>query len=187
LAADVDLSVIAAGTPGFVGADLENLVNEAALLAARQDKEAVSMADIEMAKDKVLMGTERRSMVMSDEERRTAAWHEAGHTIIGKLVEGNDSVHKVSIIPRGAALGVTMFLPTEDRHLMTKKQTLARIAMALGGRVAEEEVFGEITTGAQDDIKRATRYARAMVCELGMSAKLGPIAYGENEESVFLG
>jgi cell division protease FtsH len=187
LLGDVDLGILAAGTPGFGGADLENLVNEAALLAARQDKEAVSMEDFELAKDKVLMGSERRSMVMSEQERRTAAWHEAGHTIVGKLVEGNDSVHKVSIIPRGAALGVTMFLPTEDRHLMTRQQTLARIAMALGGRVAEETVFGEITTGAQDDIKRATRVARAMVCELGMSAKLGPVAYGENEESVFLG
>jgi cell division protease FtsH len=187
LVGDVDLGILAAGTPGFVGADLENLVNEAALLAARQDKDAVSMEDFELAKDKVLMGSERRSMVMSDAERRTAAWHEAGHTIIGTLVEGNDSVHKVSIIPRGAALGVTMFLPTEDRHLMTRGQTLARIAMALGGRVAEEVVFGEVTTGAQDDIKRATRLARAMVCELGMSGKLGPVAYGENEESVFLG
>jgi len=187
LATDVDLGILAAGTPGFVGADLENLVNEAALLAARQDKEAVSMQDFELAKDKVLMGSERRSMVMSDAERRTAAWHEAGHTLVGKLVEGNDAVHKVSIIPRGAALGVTQFLPTEDRHLMTSKQTLARIAMALGGRAAEEIVFGEVTTGAQDDIKRATRLARAMVCELGMSEKLGPIAYGENEESVFLG
>jgi len=187
LSPDVDLSILAAGTPGFVGADLENLVNEAALLAARQDKESVGMEDFELAKDKVLMGSERRSMVMSDQERRTAAWHEAGHTIVGTLVEGNDSVHKVSIIPRGAALGVTMFLPSEDRHLMTRQQTLARIAMALGGRVAEETVFNEVTTGAQDDIKRATRLARAMVCELGMSPKLGPIAYGENEESVFLG
>src|SRR5690348_12653326 len=166
LSGDVDLTILAAGTPGFVGADLENLVNEAALLAARQDKEAVSMEDFELAKDKVLMGSERRSMVMSEAERRTAAWHEAGHTIVGKLVEGNDAVHKVSIIPRGAALGGTMLLPTEDRHLMTRQQTLARIAMALGGRVAEETVFGEITTGAQDDIKRATRVARAMVCEL---------------------
>jgi len=187
LAGDVDLSIISAGTPGFVGADLENLVNEAALLAARLDKEAVSMEDFELAKDKVLMGSERRSMVMSEQERRTAAWHESGHTIVGKLVEGNDSVHKVSIIPRGAALGVTMFLPTEDRHLMTQKQTQARIAMALGGRVAESVVFDEITTGAQDDIRRATRLARAMVCELGMSVKLGPVAYGENEENVFLG
>ncbi len=187
LSGDVDLGVISAGTPGFVGADLENLVNEAALLAARQDKDSVSMEDFELAKDKVLMGSERRSMVMSDAERRTAAIHEAGHTIVGKLVPGNDSVHKVSIIPRGAALGVTMFLPTEDRHLMTRQQMRARIAMALGGRVAEEIIFNEITTGAQDDIKRATRLARAMVCELGMSEKLGAIAYGENEESVFLG
>jgi len=187
LSGDVQLGIIAAGTPGFVGADLENLVNEAALLAARQDKEAVTMEDFELAKDKVLMGTERRSMVMSAEERRTAAWHESGHTIVGKLVAGNDAVHKVSIIPRGAALGVTMFLPVEDRHLMTKGQTLARIAMALGGRVAEEVIFGEITTGASDDIKRATRLARAMVCELGMTSKLGPVAYGENEENVFLG
>ncbi len=184
---DVDLSIIAAGTPGFVGADLENLVNEAALLAARQDKDAVYMEDIELAKDKVLMGAERRSMVMGENERRTSAWHEAGHTIVGQLVPGNDPVHKVSIIPRGAALGVTMFLPTEDRHLMTRSQTMAKIAMALGGRVAEEEVFNEITTGASDDIKRATGLARAMVCELGMSDKMGPIAYGENEQNVFLG
>jgi cell division protease FtsH len=133
------------------------------------------------------MGSERRSMVMSEEERRVSAWHEAGHTLVGKLVEGNDSVHKVSIIPRGAALGVTQFLPTEDRYTMSKKQTLARIAMALGGRVAEEIAFSEITSGASDDIKRATRIARAMVCELGMSTKLGPVAYGENEENVFLG
>jgi cell division protease FtsH len=143
--------------------------------------------DFELAKDKVIMGTERRSMVMSDEERRTTAWHEAGHTLIGMLVAGNDPVHKVSIIPRGAALGVTMFLPVEDRHTMTEQQAKARIAMALGGRVAEEVVFGQVTTGAQDDIKRATRLARAMVCKLGMSKKLGPIAYGEDEENVFLG
>jgi cell division protease FtsH len=187
LGEDVDLGIIAAGTPGFVGADLENLVNEAALLAARQDKDAVFMEDIELAKDKVLMGAERRSMVMGEVERKTSAWHEAGHTIVGKLVEGNDSVHKVSIIPRGGALGVTMFLPTEDRHLMTKKMMLARIAMALGGRVAEEVVFGEITTGASDDIKRATRFARAMVTELGMSEKMGTIAYSEAEGNVFLG
>jgi len=187
LAPDVDLEVIARGAPGFVGADLENLVNEAALLAARQDKDAVSMQDFEMAKDKVLMGTERRSMVMSESERRTAAWHESGHTLVGKFVIGNDEVHKVSIIPRGAALGVTQFLPTEDRHLMTREQALARIAMALGGRTAEEIVFGEITTGAADDIRRATQIARSMVCEVGMSEKLGPVAYGEKEESVFLG
>jgi cell division protease FtsH len=187
LAPDVDLDTIARGAPGFVGADLENLVNEAALLAARQDKDAVSMQDFEMAKDKVLMGSERRSMVMSESERRTAAWHEAGHTLVGKFVPGNDEVHKVTIIPRGAALGVTQFLPVEDRHLMTREQALARIAMALGGRTAEELVFGEITTGASDDIRRATQIARSMVCETGMSEKLGPIAYGEREESVFLG
>ncbi len=187
LAHDVDLEILARGTPGFVGADLENLVNEAALLAARQDKDAVAHADFEMAKDKVLMGTERRSMVMSEEERRIAAWHEAGHTLAGKFVPGNDSVHKVTIIPRGAALGVTQFLPTEDRHMMTREQALARIAMALGGRTAEEIAFGEITTGASDDIRRATQIARSMVCEVGMSDKLGPIAYGDKEESVFLG
>jgi cell division protease FtsH len=187
LGSDVELGIIAAGTPGFVGADLENLVNEAALLAARQDKDSVTMVDFELAKDKVLMGTERRSMVMTDQERRISAWHEAGHTLVGKLIEGNDPVHKVSIIPRGAALGVTMFLPTEDRHTMGKRHAEAKICMALGGRAAEEIVFNEITSGASDDIKRATRIARAMVCELGMSEKLGPIAYGENDENVFLG
>jgi cell division protease FtsH len=187
LSGDVNLTVLASGTPGFVGADLENLVNEAALLAARQDKEAVAMVDFELAKDKVLMGTERRSMVMSEDERRISAWHEAGHTLVGKFIEGNDAVHKVSIIPRGAALGVTQFLPSEDRHTMSRKQLLAKIAMALGGRVAEEIVFGELTSGASDDIKRATRIARAMVCELGMTEKLGPLAYGEQEENVFLG
>ncbi|MBI5536106.1 MAG: ATP-dependent metallopeptidase FtsH/Yme1/Tma family protein [Deltaproteobacteria bacterium] len=184
---DVDLDILARGTPGFVGADIENLVNEAALLAARQDKDKVMMRDFEMAKDKVLMGSERRSMVMSEQERRIAAWHEAGHTLVGMFVEGNDEVHKVSIIPRGSALGVTQFLPTEDRHMMTKKQALARIAMALGGRSAEELAFGEITTGASDDIRRATQIARMMVCEVGMSEKLGPVSYGEREESIFLG
>ncbi len=187
LSNDVSLDILAAGTPGFVGADLENLVNEAALLAARQDKDMVTMNDFELAKDKVLMGAERRSLVMSESERRISAWHESGHTLVGKLVEGNDSVHKVSIIPRGAALGVTMFLPTEDRHTMTRAQTLARIAMALGGRAAEAIVFNEITSGASDDIKRATQLARAMVCELGMSDKLGPVCYSESEGSVFLG
>jgi cell division protease FtsH len=187
LSSDVQLEIIAAGTPGFVGADLENLVNEAALLAARQDKDCVTMGDFELAKDKVLMGSERRSLVMSESERRVSAWHEAGHTLVGKLVEGNDSVHKVSIIPRGAALGVTMFLPTEDRHTMTKRQSLARIAMALGGRAAEKIVFNEVTSGASDDIKRATNLARAMICEMGMSDKLGPLSYSESEGSVFLG
>jgi cell division protease FtsH len=184
---DVDLEILARGTPGFVGADIENLVNEAALLAARQDKDKVAMRDFEMAKDKVLMGSERRSMVMSEAERRIAAWHEAGHTLVGMFVEGNDEVHKVSIIPRGSALGVTQFLPTEDRHMMSKMQALARISMALGGRSAEELTFGEITTGASDDIRRATQIARMMVCEVGMSEKLGPVSYGEREESIFLG
>src|SRR5258708_39184369 len=133
------------------------------------------------------MGTGRRSMVMSEAERRTAAWHESGHTLVGKFVVGNDEVHKVSIIPRGSALGVTQFLPTEDRHLMTREQALAKIAMALGGRTAEEIVFGEITTGAADGIRRATQIARSMVCEVGMSDKLRPVAYGERQESVFLG
>jgi cell division protease FtsH len=187
LADDVKLEILARGTPGFVGADLENLVNEAALLAARQDKEAVEMIDFEMAKDKVLMGSERRSMVMSEEERRVAAWHEAGHTLVGVYVEGNDEVHKVTIIPRGAALGVTQFLPTEDRHMASRKQVLAKIAMALGGRTAEEIVFDEVTTGAAGDIRHATHLARMMVCEVGMSDKLGPITYGEKEEAVFLG
>ena len=184
---NVKLSVIAAGCPGFVGADLENLVNEAALLAARQDKDSVSMTDFEFAKDKVLMGTERRSMVMSEAEKRISAWHEAGHTLVGRLVKGNDPVHKVSIIPRGAALGVTMFLPEEDRHTVNKTQTLARIAMAMGGRAAEELVFDELTSGASDDIKRATKLARAMVCELGMSEVMGPIAYGNSDSNIFLG
>jgi len=187
LSPDVDLEILARGCPGFVGADLENLVNEAALLAARQDKEAVSMLDFEMAKDKVLMGTERKSMVMSEAERRIAAWHEAGHALVGKFIEGNDAVHKVTIIPRGAALGLTQFLPTEDRHMMSRAQALANIARALGGRTAEELVFGEITTGASNDIRHATQIARSMVCEVGMSERLGPIAYGEKEESVFLG
>src|SRR5690606_20736267 len=133
------------------------------------------------------MGTERRSMVMSPQEQKVTAWHEAGHTLVGHLVQGNDPVHKVSIIPRGAALGVTQMLPVEDRHTMTETQARARSAMMLGGRVAEEVVFGDVTTGAADDIKRATRLAHAMVCEYGMSRKLGPLSYGENEDSVFLG
>jgi cell division protease FtsH len=187
LAPDVDLDVIARGTPGFAGADLENLVNEAALLAARQDKDAVAMGDIELAKDKVLMGVERRNMVMSEKEKRMTAWHEAGHTLVGILVPGNDPVHKVSIIPRGNALGVTKFLPTADRYSMNKEQMLANIAMCLGGRVAEQIVTGEVTTGAINDIKQATRIARKMICEAGMSEKLGPVAYGQDDEQPFLG
>ncbi len=187
LAPDVDLSMIARGTPGFTGADLENLVNEAALLAARQDKDAVAMLDFEMAKDKVYMGTERRSMLISDEEKRNTAIHEAGHTLISVLISHHDPVHKVTIIPRGPALGVTWYLPKDDRHNISKEQAESSIAVALGGRIAEEIIFGRLTTGAGNDIEKATEIARKMVCEWGMSEKLGPLSYGKKEESIFLG
>jgi len=187
LAPDVDMETIARGTPGFSGADLENLVNEAALLAARQDKDAVSMIDFEMAKDKVYMGTERRSMVISDEEKRNTAIHEAGHTLISVLITHHDAVHKVTIIPRGPALGVTWYLPKDDRYSLSKEQAESSIAVALGGRLAEEVIFGRLTTGAGNDIEKATDIARKMVCEWGMSEKLGPLAYGKKEEQVFLG
>jgi cell division protease FtsH len=185
---DVELEVIARGTPGFVGADLENLVNEAALLAARQDKEQVAMIDFEMAKDKVLMGTERRSMVIGEEEKRTTAWHESGHTLVAKLLAGHtDPVHKVTIIPRGPALGLTQQLPKADRLSMSRAFAKAKIAVLMGGRVAEELVFGHYTTGASNDIKQATDIARRMVTEFGMSEKLGPVHYGGDEDTVFLG
>jgi cell division protease FtsH len=187
LSPDVDLEILARGTPGFSGADLENLVNEAALLAARQDKDAVNMADFELAKDKVYMGTERRSMVISDDEKRTTAVHEAGHTLISVLIHHQDPVHKVTIIPRGPALGVTWYLPKDDRHNLSKEQADSSIAVALGGRIAEEIIFGRMTTGAGNDIEKATEIARKMVCEWGMSEKLGPLAYGKKEESIFLG
>ncbi|MCS6797981.1 MAG: ATP-dependent zinc metalloprotease FtsH [Myxococcota bacterium] len=186
LAPDVDLEIIARGTPGFSGADIENLVNEATLLAARQDKDLVSMVDFEMAKDKVLMGRERRSMVISEREKRTTAWHEAGHALVGRLLPHHDPIHKVSIIPRGPALGVTMALPEEDRHDYTREFILDRICMTLGGRVAEELTFGQVTTGASDDFRKATQLARSMVTEWGMSERLGPLAWGEREESPFL-
>ncbi len=186
LAADVDLEVIARGTPGFSGADLENLVNEAALLAARQDKDSVSMADFEMARDKVMMGRERRSAAVSERERRTTAWHEAGHALLARLLPSHDPVHKVTIIPRGPALGLTVALPEEDRHNYSKEWLLDRICMALGGRVAEEVAFGELTTGAGDDFRKATGMARSMVTEWGMSERLGPLVFGEKEESPFL-
>jgi len=185
LSDDVDLDLIARGTPGFSGADIENLVNEAALLAARQDKDFVSMSDFEMAKDKVLMGAERRSMVISEKEKKTTAWHEAGHTLIGLLVPNHDPITKVSIIPRGQALGITMSLPKEDRLSTSKEWLLDRIAMTLGGRVAEEVKFGQITTGASNDFQKATQLARAMVTEWGMSDTLGPMAYGEREDAMF--
>jgi len=187
LADDVELEVIARGCPGFSGADLENLVNEAALLAARQDKDIVSMSDIEMAKDKVLMGSERRSMVMSDREKRTTAVHEAGHAIVGALLPNNDPIHKVTIIPRGRALGLTLALPTSDPLDYSRDQILSRIAMTLGGRIAEQVVFDQLTTGAADDLKKATSLARSMVTEWGMSEKLGTLAYVEREDTGFLG
>jgi cell division protease FtsH len=185
---DVELEILARGTPGFVGADIENLVNEAALLAARQDKDVVTMADFEMAKDKVLMGAERRSMVISEQEKKTTAWHEAGHALVAKLLEKNsDPVHKVTIIPRGPALGLTQQLPKEDRLSMSRDFAKARIAVCMGGRVAEELVFGQFTTGAGNDIKQASNLARRMVTEFGMSDVIGPISYASDEESVFLG
>jgi cell division protease FtsH len=188
LGPDVDLEILARGTPGMVGADMENLVNEAALLAARQDKDMVSMVDFEMAKDKVLMGAERRSMVISDQEKRTTAYHEAGHALVAKLLEKNaDPVHKVTIIPRGPALGLTQQLPKEDRLSMSRDFAKARLAVLMGGRVAEELIFGQFTTGAGNDIKQASNLARRMVTEFGMSDVIGPIAYGADEENVFLG
>ncbi len=187
LSPEVDLAIIAKGTPGFSGADLENLVNEAALLAARANKKAVTMEDFEKAKDKVLMGTERKSMILSEDEKRITAYHEAGHTLLAKLLPGTDPVHKVSIIPRGQALGITQQLPTEDRYTYARSYLINRLMIMLGGRIAEELVLDEFTTGAGNDIERATDMARKMVCEWGMSDKLGPVAFGRREEHVFLG
>ena len=189
LAPDVDVRVIARGTPGFSGADLANLVNESALLAARKNKRLVTMLEFEDAKDKVLMGAERRSMVMTQKEKELTAYHEAGHALVGIFTPGNDPLHKVTIIPRGRALGVTMNLPERDRYSETKTEMKAKIAMMFGGRVAEEIIFGKdyITSGASNDILQATNKARSMVVEWGMSDKLGPLRYTENEEEVFLG
>jgi len=187
LAPDVDLDVVARGTPGFSGADLENLVNEAALLAAREDKDRLDRHDFDMAKDKVLMGPERRSMIISDQDKRVTAYHEAGHALVGKMTKGSDPVHKVTIIPRGRALGLTQQLPLEDRLNLTKEAANAQIAVAMGGRVVEELIFGQISTGAANDIHQATDLARKMVCEWGMSDKIGPLHFGRNEEMVFLG
>jgi cell division protease FtsH len=187
LSPDVELTLIARGTPGFAGADLENLVNEAALLAARQDKDAVNMNDFELAKDKVIMGVARKNMVMTEETKAVTAFHEAGHTLVALKAEGNDPMHKVTIIPRGPALGLTVTLPTEDVHNRSREQLLARIAMALGGRTAEEIVFGRSNTGSSNDIQRATQIARHMVCQEGMSEKLGLVAYGQTEDQPFLG
>ena len=186
IADDVDLSIIARGTPGFSGADLESLANEAALWAARQNRKFVLMADFEMAKDKVLMGVERKSLILSDEEKKNTAYHEAGHAIVAAMTPGADPVHKVTIIPRGMALGLTMQLPTDDKHSYTKEHLEGMLAVLMGGRTAEEMFLGHITTGAGNDIERATDIARNMVCEWGMS-DLGPLAFGKKEEAIFLG
>jgi cell division protease FtsH len=187
LGSDVDLEVVARGTPGFSGADLEILVNEAALYAARQNKESVNRSDFEFAKDKVLMGTERRSMLLSEREKKTTAYHEAGHALVAKLLPNADPVHKVTIVPRGMALGLMQQLPENDKHTYSKAFWMDSLVVFFGGRVAEELVFNEMNTGASSDIERATSIARRMVCEWGMSEKLGPIYYQSKEEHVFLG
>jgi cell division protease FtsH len=183
----VDLAVAAKGTPGFSGADLANLVNEAALWAARQNKTQVEQEDLEFARDKVLMGPERRSILIPEPEKRVTAFHEAGHALVAELIPEVDPVHKVTIIPRGQALGVTQLLPEQDRHGMTRNQLLGRIAMMLGGRAAEEITFDQFTTGAADDIKKATELARRMVVQWGMSDALGPVSFSEGRDQVFLG
>jgi len=187
MADGVDMAVIARGTPGFTGADLENLVNEAALMAARQGAEEIGMNLLEKAKDKIMMGAERRSMIISDDEKEITAYHEAGHAIVARLLPGTDPIHKVTIIPRGRALGLTMQLPVDEKHTHAKKFLLNTIAILFGGRVAEKLIFDEITTGAGNDIERASELARKMVCEWGMSEELGPLSYGKKEEQIFLG
>jgi cell division protease FtsH len=184
---DVDISLLARQTPGFAGADLENLVNEAALLAARKNKDRVEMIDFELSKDKVMMGSERRSMVLSLEERRNTAYHEAGHALVAKLIPGTDPVHKVTIIPRGMALGLTQQVPIDDRHTYTREFLTNNLAILFGGRVAEELCLQHMTTGAGNDLERATELARKMVCEWGMSERLGPMTFGKKEEQIFLG
>jgi cell division protease FtsH len=189
LAPDVDAKIIARGTPGFSGADLANLVNEAALLAARRGRRVVTMAEFEAAKDKVLMGAERRSMVMTEEEKRLTAYHEAGHALVNLFAPKTDPLHKVTIIPRGRALGVTMSLPERDQLSLSKVQLESRLAIMFGGRIAEELVFGRenVTTGATNDIQQATSLARRMITEFGFSDKLGRLRYADNEEEIFLG
>jgi len=186
LADDVELNVLARGTPGFSGADLANMVNEAALAAARQNRKAVLMYDFEVAKDKVLMGVERKSLLLSDEEKKNTAYHEAGHALVAAMLPHSDPVHKVTIIPRGMALGLTMQLPTDDRHNYYKNYLDTQIAILMGGRIAEELFLGQMSTGAGNDIERATELARKMVCEWGMS-DLGPLTFGKKEEQIFLG
>ena len=186
LADDVDMSVVARGTPGFAGADLANLVNEAALIAARQNRKVVTQFDFEVAKDKVMMGVERKSMVISEEEKRNTAYHEAGHALVAALTPAADPLHKVTIIPRGMALGLTMQLPMDDKHCYDKEYLEAQLAILMGGRIAEEIFMKHVTTGAGNDIERATDMARKMVCEWGMS-ELGPLSFGKREEQIFLG
>jgi cell division protease FtsH len=187
LARSIDLSVIARGTPGFSGADLANLVNEAALIAAKRDKKEIEIADLEEAKDKVLMGVERRSMIIPYPERRNAAYHEAGHALVAKMTPNADPIHKVTIIPRGRALGITQQLPIDERHTYSKEYLTDNITILLGGRAAEEIVLNHQTTGAGNDIERATDIARKMICEWGMSERLGPLNYGKKDEMIFLG
>jgi len=187
LSSDVNLEKIARGTPGMSGADLENLVNEAALIAASEDKSKISMSDLERAKDKIMMGAERKSMVIGEEDKRITAYHEAGHALVGKSIPGIDPIHKVTIIPRGMALGLTQTLPEEERLNLSKTKAHNMIAFLFGGRAAEELVFHDSTTGAGNDIERATDIARKMVCEWGMSDKLGPLAYEKSDSPVFVG
>jgi len=184
---NVSLAVLARGTPGFSGADIENLVNEAALHAARTSRDQITMSDLEFAKDKVLMGTERRSMVISDDEKRITAYHESGHALVARLLPGTDPIHKITIIPRGRALGLTQQLPIDEKHTYPKKYLINNISILLGGRAAEELVLKDFTTGAGNDIERATALARKMVCEWGMSHEMGPLSYGKKEEQIFLG
>jgi cell division protease FtsH len=183
---DVDLMVLARGTPGFAGADLSNLVNEAALVAARQNRKVVTQLDFELAKDRVIMGAERKSMMLSDEEKKNTAYHEAGHALVAVLIPDADPLHKVTIIPRGMALGLTMQLPLDDKHSYNKDYLEAQLAILMGGRIAEEIFMKQMTTGAGNDIERATDMARKMVCEWGMS-ELGPMSFGKKEEQIFLG
>ena len=187
LETDVDLSVVARGTPGFSGADIENLINEAALYAARSNKDKVSLSDLEYAKDKVLMGVERRSMVISDEEKKNTAYHEAGHALVAKLIPGSDPIHKVTIIPRGRALGLTQQLPVDEKHAYPSSYLIDNITILLGGRAAEELILEDFTTGAGNDIERATDIARKMVCNWGMSEEMGPLTFGKMDDQIFLG
>jgi cell division protease FtsH len=188
LGKDIDLKILARRTPGFVGADLANMMNEAALLAARKGKDVIEMSDMEESIDKVIAGPERKNVIISEKEKRVVAYHEAGHALVAKLLPNTDPVHKISIIPRGgAALGYTLQLPTEDRYLISKQELLTRLAVLLGGRVTEEIVFEDVTTGAHDDLQKATEIAREMVCEYGMSDTLGPLTLGRRHKEVFLG